>query len=168
MSKYEGHTPGPWEVFCDDDDIDYYPGINSRAGYSIIMFGDEDEDCGVQGRSRVEILANAALIAAAPDLLAERDKLKAENKRLRHDLERANNALADERELPTIAYMSGAADAKAEIRRLKAINAELVEALVKIEGAAYGLYGDAEQSLSIIGGIVGEALIKAKEQDDDQ
>jgi uncharacterized protein YicC (UPF0701 family) len=148
MTEYEGHTPGPWAF----DGIESCTVFNRESGEMVAETLERFDDG--------EEIANAALIAAAPDLLEE-------NKRLRHDLERANNALADERELPTIAYMSGAADANEEIKRLKAINAELVEALVKIEGAVHGLYGDAEQSLSIIGGIVGEALTKAKEHDDE-
>lgn len=61
------HTPGPWEVFLDDD---FYPGIEAKdRRYSIIVFGDEGGDCGVQGKTHEEALANARLIAAAPDLL---------------------------------------------------------------------------------------------------
>jgi hypothetical protein len=111
MSKYEGHTPGPWKV-CSRRHISGY--------WEVDVFTEDGQVCIVGNMPE----SNAALIAAAPDLLVERDKLKA-------------------------------------------INAELVDALVKIEGAVHGLYGDAEQSLSIIGGIVGEALIKAKEQDND-
>lgn len=64
MSK---HTKGPWSIY----DVDCeYPGIESdKEKVSIIIFGERDQDCGVRGRTRKEILANARLIAAAPELI---------------------------------------------------------------------------------------------------
>jgi hypothetical protein len=64
------HTPGPWEIFSPDAGPDYHPGIEALEGsFSIVVYGDEDDVTGVQGRTRPEALANAHLIAAAPDLL---------------------------------------------------------------------------------------------------
>lgn len=58
-------TPGPWEVF---DKTDRYPGIEAE-GLSIVCLGDEPGSLqGVQGDTHKEALANAHLIAAAPDL----------------------------------------------------------------------------------------------------
>ena len=58
-------TPGPWTVFDEDDRC---PGIDSPE-LSIILYDDVDGGAGVQGRTHEEALANARLIAAAPELL---------------------------------------------------------------------------------------------------
>lgn len=66
MSK---HTPGPWEVFTSEGASK--PGIETADGkLSIVVFGHEGEESGVAGRTPEEALANARLMAAAPDLLA--------------------------------------------------------------------------------------------------
>lgn len=59
------HTPGPWKIF---DEGDHFPGIDADE-MTIILWGNEDENVGVQGHSKDERLANARLIAAAPELL---------------------------------------------------------------------------------------------------
>lgn len=72
MSKHK-HTPGPWRV----TDLDQHPGIeNHNESVSIIIFGyrkgldtNPYDDSGVRGKTRKEAIANAHLIAAAPDLL---------------------------------------------------------------------------------------------------
>lgn len=63
------HTAGPWTVF---EPGARYPGIEAeRTKQSIVIFGIfANDDCGVRGRTPEETLANARLIAAAPDLLA--------------------------------------------------------------------------------------------------
>lgn len=64
-----GFTKGPWEVFVEDGKIDRFPGIESE-NLSIIVYGtDEELRCGVQGDTPEESIANARLIAAAPELL---------------------------------------------------------------------------------------------------
>jgi hypothetical protein len=61
------HTPGPWTVFSDS--YGDRPGIEADA-FSVVIYGyGEDDDGGVQGKSKEEELANAYLIAAAPDML---------------------------------------------------------------------------------------------------
>jgi hypothetical protein len=64
------HTLGPWTVFGDDGDR---PGIEAE-GVSVVIWGDleekEEDYGGVRGKTPDEALANARLIAAAPDLLA--------------------------------------------------------------------------------------------------
>lgn len=61
------HTPGPWTVF--EDSRDARPGIEADA-FSVVIYGyGDDDDGGVQGKSKEEEMANAYLIAAAPDLL---------------------------------------------------------------------------------------------------
>lgn len=61
------HTPGPWTVF--KDSRDYRPGIEADA-FSVVIYGyGDDDDGGVQGKSKEEEIANAYLIAAAPDML---------------------------------------------------------------------------------------------------
>jgi hypothetical protein len=59
------HTPGPWQFYDlrpHDDGLGYIRPL-PEDGLEIAHHGDS-------GRSREENLANAALIAAAPDLLA--------------------------------------------------------------------------------------------------
>jgi len=64
------HTPGPWFVFKGDSETDR-PGINSEdPSFSIVVYGTDDDDAGVNGRTVEERDANARLLAAAPDLLA--------------------------------------------------------------------------------------------------
>lgn len=66
-SNTVAHTPGPWTV---NNENCTFPGIEADASQqSIVLWGLEDEDCGVRGRTPEEIEANARLIAAAPDLL---------------------------------------------------------------------------------------------------
>jgi hypothetical protein len=61
------HTPGPWGVY--DHESSHYPGIESKCGLSVVVWGERGEFCGVRGRNAAEKNANARLIAAAPDLL---------------------------------------------------------------------------------------------------
>lgn len=61
------HTKGEWTVFKGRF---IYPGIEAlhkSGNYSVVVCGDDLE--GVQGRTEEEIMANAKLIAAAPELL---------------------------------------------------------------------------------------------------
>lgn len=83
MGDFNGHTPGPWydvagmvEVDRDDE-----PDVCSCYPRD---FGQEHER--IKERPFFEVCANARLIAAAPDLLAERDRLRAEVERLREVL----------------------------------------------------------------------------------
>lgn len=80
-----GPTPGPWHVY---EKTDRYPGIEAnQARQSIVVFGNEGDESGVRGKTQAEALANAQLIAAAcnaaPELLAEVDRLTAERDALR-------------------------------------------------------------------------------------
>jgi hypothetical protein len=63
------HTPGPWEVHAGA----YWPqpGIDAVGrDLSIIVLGEAGEETGIHGRDEAEALANARLIAAAPEMLA--------------------------------------------------------------------------------------------------
>jgi hypothetical protein len=63
------HTLGPWTIL---EDAFAYPGIEADGGtFSVVILGypDHGDDGGVRGRTEEEALANAHLIAAAPDLL---------------------------------------------------------------------------------------------------
>lgn len=75
------HTPGPWSV----GPIIHYsrdgraitgdiPSVSMAGGCRALVVG--------LGASGLECAANAALIASAPDLLAERDRLRAVNAEL--------------------------------------------------------------------------------------
>jgi hypothetical protein len=60
------HTPGPWTVFMDKQMK--RAGIEAK-GISIVVFGAHEDDAGIHGKTAEEALANAHLIAAAPELL---------------------------------------------------------------------------------------------------
>lgn len=68
----EKHTPGPWELF--QGGSDYYPGIQAD-NLSVVVWGEEGENEGIQGHTHQEALANATLIAAAPELLQALEEL---------------------------------------------------------------------------------------------
>lgn len=58
------YTPGPWEVFDGPE-----PGVDTASGdFSIVIYGEENEEAGVKGRTQREAKANAILIAAAPEM----------------------------------------------------------------------------------------------------
>ena len=73
------HTPGPWRVIAPRDD---YAGIDAET-CGIILFGykDEKDFSGIRGMSAAEAVANAALIAAAPDMLEALQSVAAWNER---------------------------------------------------------------------------------------
>lgn len=59
------YTPGPWVVF---EETGQYPGIDSSVGHSVVLWGSNEDDGGIRGRTPAEETANAKLIAAAPQL----------------------------------------------------------------------------------------------------
>lgn len=60
------HTPGPWSVHILNQESER-PGIEA-AGISIVIYGVRDQDSeGVHGETYEQEMANARLIAAAPD-----------------------------------------------------------------------------------------------------
>ena len=64
------HTKGPWRIF--DKFGENHHGIESGC-LSIIVWGDisdPNDQCGVRGDTPEEALANARLIAAAPQMLS--------------------------------------------------------------------------------------------------
>jgi len=69
------HTPGPWAVNEHNDITHAQNGQVAWVRYTYEQWLKETD------------LANAKLIASAPDLLAERDRLKAENRRLNEALD---------------------------------------------------------------------------------
>lgn len=83
MSRFEGHTPGPWKVDIRVGCIAVYPaglGANcieevrdSMVAYwaGFLVDGEDGQYWDTSERDR----ANAELIAAAPSLLAENEKL---------------------------------------------------------------------------------------------
>src|SRR6185312_16776966 len=67
------HTPAPWRVWgppheCGDIGWADHPGIEADGG-SIVIWGADGEEAGVRGATKDEALANAHLIAAAPEML---------------------------------------------------------------------------------------------------
>jgi hypothetical protein len=72
MSKFEGHTPGPWVY---DKNLDVSQGGRFTSDQDDICFVNHEVG-GRDGFANYDIAkANAALIATAPDLLAENEKL---------------------------------------------------------------------------------------------
>lgn len=61
------HTPGPWYPYLAVDDGEK-PGIDHDRG-TVILYGCKWDDCGIRGETHEERIANAHLIAAAPELL---------------------------------------------------------------------------------------------------
>jgi hypothetical protein len=73
------HTPGPWAIL--DDKEPSAPGIEAPSvEFSVVVIGypqhDAGDDAGVHGRTPEEKMANACLIAAAPDMLQALEMLK--------------------------------------------------------------------------------------------
>ena len=68
------HTPGPWHILFTSEPDSFGPGRERYIGKS-----HEDQVCRTVGYDdRAKDIANAELIAAAPDLLAACEKLVAE------------------------------------------------------------------------------------------
>jgi hypothetical protein len=104
------HTQGPWYVL---NDYYRYPGIESVT-LSIVIFGDDGESCGVQGDTHEEAIANANLIAAAPDLL---EALEAQESAEKYIEEEQGSAFFEETYPKMLDYAAGlrrAAIAKAK------------------------------------------------------
>lgn len=69
------HTPGPWRVDTDDDNEDHpgmHPVVRGWDGNKCVADVGNGEDW---EKAKPEWLANARLIAAAPDLLDALDEL---------------------------------------------------------------------------------------------
>lgn len=67
------HTPGPWSVVEFDD---CFPGVDA-GDHSVVIIGEQRiaNDGGIRGRTAAETVANAKLIAAAPEMAAELDQV---------------------------------------------------------------------------------------------
>lgn len=79
---FEGHTPGPWKVYTSFYTPGNYGVNNGKDTSSIVGFD------GLYGDTPEERLANAKLIAAAPDLLKENRFLYSQIKELKEQLEK--------------------------------------------------------------------------------
>lgn len=109
------HTPGPWSVFIDDSGDQW-------TGWPLSIYAENEEDKTVvrtggqwpyewdAATSQVEAVANAHLIAAAPELLEALKEMLAE----KDDYMRRNKLGDPLRE--TVSKMARAAIAKAEGR----------------------------------------------------
>ena len=68
------HTPGPWSLFIESEVV--RPGIEAKGvPFTVVVWGADDDREGVHGRTSDEAMANARLIAAAPELLGELRKV---------------------------------------------------------------------------------------------
>ncbi len=61
------HTEGPWEIFQSPNCT--HPGIEAD-NFSIVVYGNGSDKAGVKGKDPETMIANASLIASAPELLA--------------------------------------------------------------------------------------------------
>jgi len=85
------HTPGPWFVMGIDGNGDIQ--VSGHPFY--IGHSDPLYHCIVTGNNEAERKANAALIAAAPETAAERDRLREVNAELVAALETIANSTCD-------------------------------------------------------------------------
>jgi hypothetical protein len=81
------HTPAPWAILPAEPDKPYIRIRGTRLGgrYKIANVVDEKFNCGstiIEDQEQAESMANAQLIAAAPETAAERDRLKTSNSEL--------------------------------------------------------------------------------------
>ena len=84
LAQFEGHTPGPWKIGETMPAGNRY--IETSAGYVVAKIS------GLLAYKKAQPI-NAALIAAAPALLAECRRQREEIARLREALEEAANDL---------------------------------------------------------------------------
>lgn len=68
------HTPGPWKV-TDQTKKDVMRWIEANSNGDVIAILDAGQDAGISEDTATRLEANAALIAAAPDLLEAVDSL---------------------------------------------------------------------------------------------
>ena len=101
MTNTTAHTPGPWWVYNEGS---RFPGIEARLNGSVVVYGNDNEIEGVKGRTHAEAIANARLIAAAPELLAALEMV----------LEYAEDCAADRGERPGCIDHARSAVAKAK------------------------------------------------------
>jgi hypothetical protein len=93
------HTPGPWKMkrYTGHDPKGDWPGeITGADGTEV--YGGPFSFRALRGKTDAEAEANARLIAAAPETAAERDRLKAENKRLIREREAGWGSVTTERD----------------------------------------------------------------------
>jgi hypothetical protein len=103
------HSKGPWKIDEDVDDLirpDWPLTVVGSNGEQICITG-SDEFCSNYIENASEVLANARLIAAAPDLLAAL-KLMADDLESEHQCEN-----------PTCSLLGDISDARALLARLE-------------------------------------------------
>ena len=104
MTNTNANTPGPWRVY---NEVARFPGIEAGLNgrnFSVVVYGNDNEIEGVKGRTHAEALANARIIAAAPELLAALEMV----------LEYAEDCAADRGERPGCIDHARSAVAKAK------------------------------------------------------
>ena len=101
MTNTNANTPGPWWVYNEGS---RFPGIEARLNGTVVVYGNDNEIEGVKGRTHAEAIANARLIAAAPELLAALEMV----------LEYAEDCAADRGERPGCIDHARSAVAKAK------------------------------------------------------
>lgn len=89
-AEFAGHTPGPWKTQRNDAKTYNIAADNDSAGLVAHVYSK-----GQSGANTWQAAANASLIAAAPDLLAERNTLAAHVAELRKALRGCRDALTE-------------------------------------------------------------------------
>lgn len=93
MEKFEGHTPGPWPIEQIYPDSQIF-GALTILGADGSLVGKTHHNLLGLNRPAEEAVANAHLIAAAPDLLAEVERLREEIKLAIESLTESNGGHA--------------------------------------------------------------------------
>lgn len=118
------HTPGPWKLY--KKGVHQWPGIEAfpKGGkpVTIVIFGNAGEECGVrgggvEGGTHEKALANAHLIAAAPEMLEALREMYAAWRQMFSALDRFGESIAANYGQPLVPIpmdeMMAVADAKA-------------------------------------------------------
>lgn len=150
------HTPGPWTFVENGPAFDLYTD-NQEERFCILL--------GMQGQPTDQHRANTELIAAAPDTAAERDSLKAADLVLR--LKLANSLVEcdnlkirlEETWMPESENVKLLNDKTAS---LKAINAELVAALLNTRSLVRLKFGNTDETANAAIAQANAAIAKAK------
>ena len=97
LSKYDGHTPGPWRIHPHANEHDYEIAIGKSFTFKDDGITSAEWICEVEyesvGRSFEYALSDAGLIAAAPDLLAELRRCYAKMDKMKEQIRKAIDCL---------------------------------------------------------------------------
>jgi hypothetical protein len=96
------HTPGPWTAYNENSE---YPGIEG-ATESVVIWGEKGEQEGVRGDTHARRLANARLIAAAPDMCAALIRALNDFENIRRNLNTDDNETREDKCLASMGIIN--------------------------------------------------------------